>query len=1272
VSHTLGSRLQPNREKFRTAVAHLIGQVETALQNASSSPDTLIDAHNAYTTYSVLSLLHLTGHRPVQDPFCYRSSMGDGFAVVEDKAVTKFHACRVLILPDTAQRQLQSYERHLLALADRLTAVEGFKLVSADIRALLNETGGRQPLPQFFFLHSAGTESVTEASLNAHLDDWPWPLNAGRHFIATDLRNLGIPAELIDFQLGHLMPEKHFCGPASTLSVAAARDRLAPALEQLAPMYGFRVIPGLPPQPYLAVGKPRTARVEPRAPNEFGPEKRKRQRIEARKEDQELVDLLCRQEAGNRAVDQAMLDRIAAELEIQSAGEPYRLSRRLQMLWNWAINQRKASKAFRLPSRYLALLPPPSPFYREFPERALRAERWRKKFVDYLTNAGRLRHAPSAAQRLSEIIVSAALFGGCADEQRLIELIDRLPADPRRFGDIVFIDSTTTDDDPDWRWMADNLTAALMSNLSSKAHVTRTDASAALAAVLKTLAPGVPIQHPFKALAENALAYWQFRLPGFVYATISGKVSTKPLSQRTLARLLDHVRLEPTETAIPPSEDADSAPIRTGGAGRRAVGLELMKAARKVLNQLNKTEARGHRRANRTLKMELSRKFRALLADVKKDTPAIAILCLAWTIHLAEFGTRRKKNLAFGTVDQYFHLVTRLFVDCASDVDFLNLDELTYETIYGQILNCQPRKTQETLAGRILEFHSYLVDTWCVECPDWSFLPLPREKYGSPGSVDANFLTPSEYKRALRLLDTDPAVDAQTRMKSTALLVIGYRFGSRISDALRLQYEDLVLKPKQGMAVIHAHTNLYGMTKSAAGNRQVPLVGSLDADEWRVLARLKAYFEERIRPEYPRASLFANPESPRAPIERRAFLDRVHLAMRTTSGDPTLRYHHLRHSFDTRTTVAVVLDIGGSEGWDQLTKALWESIPDPAQIRQLLTGTTEIREATLQILPLLMGHASAETGLHHYFHMMEGLVQAIANSVLPVIPDFAWSYVLGDPYDTVRKRSLRLKQRNGHAVFPAGPGWATSIATPTIPVAKGRGPLKLPGKAEPPARVTLEMADRILLAAAARGGETDGIADRLRLSEDHVSRLVTTAREIDLRAGKARVSVVPRPDYIFASATPLTLDSSVLKETPRLREGLRIWQTRMDTLTTAQRLAVHRALKAWHASMPLEQDNAVFTYQTRLVTFLEGLRLLGVQSSYLKALVHMTNPQSKEFLSMRAFLNGAGVTNVTATKDRLGDFVQLALVPATTVFGYTTTLNRALFVTLAALSANNP
>jgi len=1256
----IGSDLRPDVAKFRSAVDEFIAQVEQARLTAHQSIEALVNFHNLFASYCVLCLMHVTGHRPTVDPFCYRASLAQTFAIIEDKSITDRHACRAVIIPHLARAQMDHYRIHLQDLSLRLSVSVGWEPISEAIGFTLSGLAD-PPLPWFFLLTDKRTTSFRPKQLAGVLNNWHWPLNAGRHIIATDLRKQDVPAELIALQMGHLLPDEQFCGPGSAWSLRVAEHSLAPALDSLAQAWGWRVLTGL-----QSVGSTAVAIRQSSSPSYshgiLGPEIRKAEREQAVKKDQDLVDEIIRLELKTSPFDQASLDRMAEHLHDTSEGDPFRLARRLKFLWQWAIDQRGDKNTLRLPQRYHCLLPPPSPFTRDFPSLVNQAEHLRERFVNYLTAAGRKQRKPAAIERYAEVVVSAALLGGLAIKDRLSELPGLLKIRTGSIADGISFDVPVRKNKPSWRWIPDEYTAALISSAFRMPKANTVAIRRAVRQLLRNLDPAADSREPFAYLANIASAYWHYRTPGFVAASLSSDTASQSLPVSTLVRLVRGVRLAlkaPSELAI---ADDDSIPIRVGAAGPRADGIALDKAMGKLIASLDKCEAKNQARSQPNLKRTLREGLRKIIADAPETTPGIAILVAYWAIHLAERGTRWKKELAFHTVTRYIASISKPLIECASDLDFLNLSGSEFEAIYTQALNYYEGAECAYLAGRLIEFHHFLFQKWGVDVPDWGVLQFKAKARDILSMVDANLLTPAEYDYSLMLLRTDPHADARTRMLTSALLVLGYRFGPRVGDALRLRYDDLEIWDDGERAVIHIETNIYGTPKSEAGIRQIPLLGTLNTDEYRVLDSLKKYFDEYIRPKDPIAGLFSDPDRPRVPVERRHLLERVHLAIRIASGDPSLHFQHLRHGFGTRVTTALFGDIGTSRSWSVIMRAFWGEQPDCEQTRRFLTGRSEVGESTLQALPILLGHAEVQTTLHHYVHIMDYLAQGIVNQALPPLTAPAWSYALNEPLDTVRKRVARHKtEKTGCPYPPVSPAWPEPVSPLIAPIALGRPPARLPGNPIASEIITLELIDRTLVTYALRNGKIAGLADRLLVSERLIDHILETARRLETSTRWPRIQVSDPSDWLFAGKNPGPLDLRVLKETPRIRQGLREWQTRLDSFDEEKKHMFATGLESCNASLLSAKRSLYFQQRSELERVLNALTLLGISPSAVRVDIHVqaNDPETDLLLE---YLHSHNISDIHVVVVNKKPCLNLKFIPASTTFAYHLSLYRAFNV----------
>lgn len=1260
----IGSQALPEPTRFRARVEALVRETQIQLDDPHCD---LVRAHNAYVLYSALLLMHGTGHRPVVDPFCYRQALGDGIAVVEDKATTERQSLRLLILPQTVVGQLRYYDAHLAAIADRLADQPATRSLADAIDAMLSGPQSVPSLPLFFFLSADWhTTSVSPTTINSRLTDWPWPLNLGRHLIASGLHRR-VPAAILSLQLGHARPDEAAFTAGSPWSPAAVRETLAPALEKLLRSYGWRPIHGLAPRSRRRWRRKLAAAQGSYNHGTLGPELRRLARRAERAGDRLIVRKVLRELLPpGKALDQSSLDQAVTRLASWSEGRPRRYAYRKRLLWRWAKRVR-GQATIRLSALTFALEAAEPPFWRGFPKDVLTANALRRRFVDYLAAASHHATSPSPVQRLAEVAFSAALFGGLVDAERLAEFYKHAPTMVQAFGDQIVVQGR-----PDreagrpWRWIADDLSAALVISCTktkpppSKGVLRRT-----LAGLIQSLDPSLDTRDPIKTLSGLARAYWLNELPGFVAAHVTGEIKWQPLSTPSLVRLLHKQRLQiqpPPPEELPPEVVPT---VKAGGRSTSEAGKEFYKSMQKVFAELENIRAHGSSRSKRRLLAQLSMRLTELLRN-NPSAPAAARVVAAWAVHLAVRGTKQmrkrkgEKLPAFRTVRRYVTALGPKLIEWASDQDLLNLSDLEFEVLYNDLCSDPKHPLEnEYLAERLSEFHAFLATTWGVEVPEWGFLV---NRLGNDPNIDADIVTPDEYRRALRLLLTDPAADERARVFQAALTILGYRFGLRSGEAIRLLDRNLTLDRASSNATVEVASNIYGSLKSPAGARVVPLIGSLYEAEWDVLERLKSGFAARLRAEDPHAGLFANPTDPRAPIERGPFVRRIRLALRLISGNPQLHFHLLRHSFACRLIVVILGDLATSPSWTMLRNTLGEGALDPPRVRRFLFGTDALDDDCLRGIAKLLGHADVQMTLGSYVHLQDFLIQALANRARAQLPNTAWSYALGEKTSTIAKRLERHPKKTP----PVRPSWPDPIPHEMVRVARGRPQGRLPADATAMRPLTLDIVDRILLVASERHGQSDRLAEQLFLSARSVTQVIDAAEDLTLQTKYYGWSTRLIHDR-WPSPTTGEPRSRLHAETTRTRKVLQDWQERLDRLSPEEHSKLAGGLKDWATALrDGNPSEYVFETPSQLKRFVEGCVLLGIDPHTLTVRFGHGIDSSNE--NVIAKLKAYHFAAVNASARLRHDGVRLRVKLHARPLIYTSTLTRALFVTKTLLA----
>lgn len=189
--------------------------------------------HNAVTTYTIALAYFSTGCRPGQRllPDEDHIDPATGFVVMDDKPTPDNFKSRVVWVVEDCREQLRLYRAHLAHLAQRVPALEPILKAGPDPFYL---SSNLQPRP------------VTRSGLRTALAEtgWPYPLNAGRHFLRSSLAGK-VSTETLHALLGHWHIGTEAWGAASALDPLAYRAELMAELEPLIRNMGWLPRSGL-------------------------------------------------------------------------------------------------------------------------------------------------------------------------------------------------------------------------------------------------------------------------------------------------------------------------------------------------------------------------------------------------------------------------------------------------------------------------------------------------------------------------------------------------------------------------------------------------------------------------------------------------------------------------------------------------------------------------------------------------------------------------------------------------------------------------------------------------------------------------------------------------------------------------------------------------------------------------------------------------------------------------------------------------------------------
>lgn len=1280
----VGSRLAPQESYIKEFIRKL---QQDCAKSASSDGNSLSESHNSQALYTLQMLNFASGHRAVSDPcfdlHCF--DLTEKTILIEEKVVSASHATRLAWLPPLAVSQFKHYLSHLRCLSRLL---RGSNPALANQIWAITESNFRHPIPLFFFLEERDGDlewiRIQPATHESMLGDkWELPLNTNRHLLSTWLHTNGCPSEFIDAQLGHVEAGCYPFSGRSVLSPQGIGKTVVPLLQDYLVEQGWKAIKGIDAPSRYPIILPSPKSKDLQSTLLFGPHARTASREAVWRKDATMIISLIESALpvdSSRDIPDSLIDSLQDKL-LSEYSDDGRVLIRLSLFRRHLISLRRKGYQVKIPGRLALISREPACLSIESSKEAAQFRGISERFLAYLSSQSG--QPPMPEVRLAEILISSCIFGAQTSPQFLEVVATGFHDRICRHGDRVFVDVSRGPTAPIRRWFPDNVSWPLVVGYSKLVSAGSAMPSAekineCLIKILDIIEAPYPKKPPSKReprilldhLASLARSYWKFRLPGSVRAYAEGEYACASIPLSNWLRFVSDKRGTLRPHLHAPDFVAYIDDIQAiHRPGQAAIDY---KQAKQCWSDLTRCLGKSESKSGDTLARSNARKkvietrISSYLKNGKSNVPPILQLVAAWILHLSHSGTTTTPDVRASTVATYARTIGEKLNALAYDVDFLSQSDVAVEEVYRNVLATVSCENRGYVAGRLKEFHMFLVSSYAMPKLDWS--EIVDDDSLEADAVDAGIVSLPEYYKTLETLLPDQTFASRDQLLRAAILFFAYRFGLRAGEIFRLTISDIIIL--DGEMIVYVRNSIYGETKSNNGVRQLPLLGALSKAEHDLVKQWLSHIETFADGDH-LASLFSDVESKRCVANRSMCVSAVVEVLRKKTGNPETRLRHLRHTCATRLYLAMFFDKTPSGFVGQLYYALWGEMT-PQAVRSILIGDARVSRRGLYAMAMYMGHGSPDITHRHYIHLADVLLKEWIDREQPGIDDKTLAYACQTSYANIRQ----LRSRHGkdaslvslleHFTRRSG------IPVPTLNLFAEQDVLELDMTIPAQSRLTPSDIDRLLAIATMRDS-IDGLADRFLISEEQVVSVLLSASAIQEKTGYTAFSIpttAPDDFWVFSKvARQDTLD----KESKRVRAFLeRIDQANLSTDELGY------AAQIWEDSFHPNSNCLLINKRSDLERVLACLRSVGIPTDDFE--VHIPDDQLESnharWESTRSWLGTFGLAihkknrlPLSASRLNADNRVGLILRASTAhELGYQQTLNRALFVTTVWLS----
>jgi len=394
------------------------------------------------------------------------------------------------------------------------------------------------------------------------------------------------------------------------------------------------------------------------------------------------------------------------------------------------------------------------------------------------------------------------------------------------------------------------------------------------------------------------------------------------------------------------------------------------------------------------------------------DNPAyITWLIAMFVLKLLNSGGLAKKNLTVSSVKRYLGAIHKPLLSAFADIDAAQISGKQWLVLLQDAID-QHSKDQMS-RNRIAEFACFIQQL--DNNPHFDPNELDGAAIGK--RVSANLVSSSEFDRALALIPYGGHAEHMQRLTGA----LGYYLGLRSGETMHLLLKDIA---GEANPELYIRTSRYYGTKNRT-SRRMPLKALLPPPLFHEFMR---FYHKRMDEEGGSEGnklLFSYTGNATQPLTYDELITPFMDALKRVTGDQTLVYHTLRHSFANNTLIRLLLPEFPRLRCQSVAMFdhpyfNWKSCNRFRQI--LLSGTdkdvrTSVR-GTLYQLAMLMGHASPETTIKCYLHMFDWIIGRCLSDEFIQYDDVVIKHILKENGKYWYQLKKRLARRAGDALIP--------------------------------------------------------------------------------------------------------------------------------------------------------------------------------------------------------------------------------------------------------------